>query len=410
MTVLASLFLFALTVKTGNTPLKTACDDDADVIATLAAGTPVEVRFALTGDGVPCYKVEVPVQGKPVLGYLPGPALANLQEFDQRRRDAAWLDAANAIGSVAAMHSAGFSPGGPIGSGDPAARQAVQLLEENQPNKALDILEAVLPKRSRDPVLLAVAGVAAWRSDDSKRALEYLKESLDIQPNADLARLYKRVEKEVDSDRGNEKLYGMRFALRYEAGAISPEDARRMVAVLDQEYARISARIGCPATERIVAIVQSRQAYLKSIDAAEWSGAQYDGRIRVSLVDGAPIGDATRHMFAHEIVHACLATLGRWPAWLQEGLAQKLSGDTLSAAQRRHLQSLAQAHALPRLGNLSQDWSRMNTQHAIMAYQLALAATDLLFQRYGDAAIRDVINSPERLPQFTAELDHELGL
>jgi len=40
---------------------------------------------------------------------------------------------------------------------------------------------------------------------------------------------------------------------------------------------------------------------------------------------------ATRQVFAHELVHACLANIGSWPAWLHEGLAQKLSGEPVSA-------------------------------------------------------------------------------
>ena len=408
MSALLTLFLFALSVKTDQTPLKSGCDDDAGVVATLPAGAQAEVRFALTGEATPCYKVRVTVNGRAMDGYLPGTALANLDEFDRKRRDAAWLDAAQVMGAAKAIHSpvAGITSAG----GDSATRKAVQLIEENQPAKALEILGDSLKQHKRDPSLLAVAGVAAWRSDDSRQALEYWKESLDLQPNDDLARLYKRVQREVSSDTSNEKLYGMHFALRYEGGAVPDADARAMVAAMDEEFARVSAQIGCPASERIVAIVQSRQAYLKSTDAAEWSGAQYDGRIRVSLVEGSKIGPETRRMFAHEIVHACLATLGRWPAWLHEGLAQKISGDTLSPAYRHQLDAMAQAHALPRLANLSQDWSRMSTEHAQMAYHLALEAIDLLYQRYGNTAVRNLMNSPETLPQVTADLDRQLGL
>src|SRR5579872_951755 len=410
MTVLGPMFLFALVVKTDRTLLRTACDNEAPVIAQLAAGTLAEVKFAVAGESAPCYKVQVMVQGRAVQGYLPGPAVANTDEFDRQRRGAAWLEAAHTTGSAKAIQNAGINLGAGTAVADPAARQAVQFLEENQPNKALEILQRSLQQHQRDPALLAIAGVAAWRSDDSRQALEYWKTSLEIQPNDNLARLYRRVGKEVTSDQSHEELYGMHFALRYEGGAIPDDEARRMLTVLDQEYARISAQIGCPAAERVVAIVQSRQAYLKSTDAAEWSGAQYDGRIRVSLLDGSQIGDETRRIFAHEIVHACLATLGRWPAWLHEGLAQRLSGEMLSAADRQQLEMLKRAHALPRLSNLSQDWSRMSAGHARLAYHLALAAVDLLSQRYGDTAVRNIVNSPESLPQVTAELDRQLGL
>ena len=39
-----------------------------------------------------------------------------------------------------------------------------------------------------------------------------------------------------------------------------------------------------------------------------------------------------QRVFAHEVVHSCLANLGSWPPWLHEGLAQKMSGDQLRQA------------------------------------------------------------------------------
>src|ERR1019366_1351277 len=163
------------------------------------------------------------------------------------------------------------------------AERATQLIETSQPDKALEILEPEIRSR-KDPGLLALAGVAAWRGDDSLRALELWRRSLDIQPNPDLEALYRRVDRETKGDQSAEKLYGVRVLLRYDNATVSPETARQMVGALDEEYARVSADLGCYAEERIVAIVQSREAYRKTTDAAEWNAGQYDGRIRVPVL------------------------------------------------------------------------------------------------------------------------------
>ena len=84
-------------------------------------------------------------------------------------------------------------------------------------------------------------------------------------------------------------------------------------------------------------------------------------------------------------------------AWLQEGLAQKLSGDTLPAAARGQPGSGA-THAIRKLENLRQDWSRMNTQNALAAYSLALAAADALYDNYASYGIRNILSDPETLP------------
>jgi hypothetical protein len=302
----------------------------------------------------------------------------------------------------------------PGASGSSVAAHAAHLIETSQPAKALQVLEEVV-KKQRDPGLLALAGIAAWRSDDAKRALEYWRASIHLHPNSDLERLVRRVERETQADQSSQKIVGMRVLLRYDNSTIPVETARQMVGALDEEFGRVALNLGCPAEERIVAIAQSREAYRKGSDAAEWSGGQFDGRIRVPLSTGqSNVGqtlDASlRRVLAHEITHACLSMLGRWPAWLQEGLAQKLSGDTLDPALRRRITDMSRGGKLPRLSNLGQDWSRLDGEHARTAYALALAAVEILYETYHEDGVRNLIRNPERLAAITADLDKRLGL
>lgn len=401
-----SVFLLAVSVKQDQTPLKNGCDADADVLAMLPAGAPLTIRFALAGQSVPCYKVAAETGGKTIEGYLPAAAMDGVDQFDKGVRDAAWLDMDAVLGTI--KSSTAMASLTPAASGTGLAGQATQLIEMSQPAKALALLEPELKKK--DPNLLALAGVAAWRSDDSQRALELWHASLDLQPNPSLETLVRRVERETKGDQSNEKLYGTRVILRYESPAVSVETARGMVAVLDQEYSRIAGRLGCQAEERIVAIAQSPAAYRKTTDAAEWSGGQYDGRIRVPVFDGQQMDASMRRTLAHETTHACLTMLGRWPAWLQEGLAQEMSGDRVTLALQKKIEEWARAGKLPRLENLSQDWSRLDTEHALAAYALSLAAVEMIDQEFGSEAIGNLLRNPQRLAQIQVDLDKRLGL
>jgi hypothetical protein len=234
--------------------------------------------------------------------------------------------------------------------------------------------------------------------------------SLDLQPNPSLEDLYRRVQRETAGDQSGEKLFGARVVLRYEAASIPADTARQMLAALDQEYARISTELGCQAEERIVAIAQSPAAYRKTTDAAEWNGGQFDGRIRVPVAPGQVLDAALRRALAHETTHACLTMLGHWPSWVQEGLAQKLSGDAVTPTLRAKLAAWAKEGKLPRLSNLRQDWSRLDTEHATAAYGLSLEAVELLYQGVGMDGVRNLLRSPERLGSITADLDRRLGL
>ena len=407
------LLLAAASVKEdageGPARLRSGCASDASAGSALPVGTPVTIRYSISGESQPCYKVSVEVAGKTLEGYLPASAISGLEDFDQARRQAVWLDAATVVESIRSSAALPSLRGGSLQGADAVAQQAVNLIDASRPQKALELLQPQL-KAHRDPTLLAIAGVAAWRADDSKQALEYWRASLEIAPIPEVEKLYRQVERETKGDQSNDRLYGMRVLLRYESSTIPVETARQMTAVLDQEFARISNELGCSAEERVIAIVQSKEAYRKSTDTAEWNGGQFDGKIRVPVFDPRVVDSTLLRSLAHETAHACLTMLGHWPAWLQEGVAQKLSGDSLNPAQRKKLADLAREGKLPRLTNLKQDWSRMDAQHASEAYALSLAAVELLWNDSGAAGVRNLLRNPDRLPQATAELDRRLGL
>jgi hypothetical protein len=412
MRILAPLVLVtaaaycATVVKDDRTPLRAGCYADSEVLGTLSQGSPVTIRYALSGESVPCYKVAVELAGKTVEGYLSADKLEGLDEFDSARRDARVLDLEQIMGPAHA--SAGRLPSLNVQTSDKTASDAAAMIEARQPAKALEMLEPELKKRKSVDVL-TLAGVAAWQSDHSRQALEYWQDALNLAPNPELERLYHQVEREANNDRSGDLLLGMRVQLRYEAPAIPGDTARQLLAALDEEFARVSRELGCAPDERVIAIAQSREAYQRTTNAAEWSGGQFDGKIRVPVSESGV--DATmRRTLAHEITHACMALLGRWPAWLQEGVAQKLSGETIPPSVAASLTELGRAGQLPKLANLGQDWSRLDAAHAEIAYGLALKAVQIFSEEYAALGLRNLLRNPERLAAITADLDRRLGL
>ncbi len=406
MSLLALLLLaVAPTVRDAEVALRAGCGADERAVATVRRGEPVTIRFAFASESGPCYKVAVISDGKTVEGYLPAAAVAGVEEFERSRQNAPALNNvtalpqpdANAIRQAAAER----------GTGDPVAR-AAQMVHNGQPVEALELLEKTLRANRRDAGILAMAGLAAYQGDQVRKALDYWKESLEMSPSPTVERLYRQAEREAAADLSTEKLVGARFLLRFQPGEVTAEQARGVVPLLDAEFGRLSEQLGCRAEERIVVVVQSREAYLKTTGAAEWSGGRYDGRIRVALHEGGAGGAETRRALIHEMVHACLARLGSWPAWLHEGLAQKLSGEQMTPDRRAAIQKMARSGEIPSLDRLTQTWSRLSARHAATAYQTALAAADLFYQHHGAWGVRNLLQSPEQLARITEDLNRRL--
>jgi hypothetical protein len=112
--------------------------------------------------------------------------------------------------------------------------------------------------------------------------------------------------------------------------------------------------------------------------------------------------------FAHELVHACLAGTGRWPAWLHEGLAQRLSGEKLPPEMREVVRAAARAGKLPPLQAMSQSWTRLSPGNARLAYAVALYAAELFFAHHQEFGIRTLVRNPEFLDRIAADIDRRM--
>jgi len=231
----------------------------------------------------------------------------------------------------------------------------------------------------RDPFRLAVAGLAAYQSDQPKRAVEYWTESVALRADPAIESLLRKARKELAGDTGRNRVQSRRFAVRYDGEALSESVAAEMLAALNEEYARIDAGIGCRIDEQLAVIVQTDGAYRASTEAEVWSGGVYDGRIRVVL-QGRGISRGTRMALAHELVHACLARSGRYPRWFHEGMAQRWSGEQPDEGLVEEVKVL---RAEPVLG--------ASPREAQVYYAWAWWRVDTLYRRHGAQSVREAL-------------------
>ncbi len=150
---------------------------------------------------------------------------------------------------------------------------------------------------------------------------------------------------------------------------------------LEDAYQAVAVRLGLAPQDRIVVLILDRDRYLD--DAPRWSGALYDGRIRLSFANWPRSRPGLRATMRHEYVHAALQRLGPpLPTWLQEGLAEWVEGRSVDAA-RAHLRGAP----LPPASSLGGDWTVWEDEGRVArAYAYALSFCAFLDQEYGPTA------------------------
>ena len=442
--IAAPAFASDLVVSREGEPLRSQCGENGAVLAKLPEGQAVTLRFSVAGADTRCYSVRAEVNGASFSGYMEREALEGIESLEQRRREASAARLAHtAVESIritppVAPPPAGIAP--PPSAADNAALQAavdafqaggtheVQKLLEGVPAdnlmaavlrgsallrltraaEAQAAIEPALRAHPDDPGLLGLAGVAAFQQDRAADAARLLERSVKLRPNGALESLLKRIQTERAADQSDDKTYGSRFVLRYDGKALPDTSARSLANELEKELPAVSSRLGCQIRDRITVVVQTMDHYRAGASMPGWSGGHYDGRIHVALGPNHAIDARVRETITHELVHACLARRGEWPAWFQEGVAQFVSGRRLAPQERAALVELNRQGNLPTTRQLSGSWARLDPATAQTAYTTALAAAQVMFQDFQDYGVRNLLANPAGLPEMAKKLDERL--
>jgi hypothetical protein len=157
--------------------------------------------------------------------------------------------------------------------------------------------------------------------------------------------------------------------------------ATQAAAILESAFFRIGEKLGSYPSDTIVAVLYTEQQFRDITRAPEWSGGQYDGRIRIPVAGAARNPALFEEVLVHELTHAVLDAIAgpRLPAWLDEGLAQFFDGSNREQARRR---LRAAGRTIP-LRRLERSFGSMNAADAQIAYDESLLAVGVMLDRPG---------------------------
>lgn len=136
-----------------------------------------------------------------------------------------------------------------------------------------------------------------------------------------------------------------------------------------------------------------------------WVGALNDGKIRFPIKGLTVVDDTVRGILKHELTHSFirLKTAGNCPLWLNEGLAQYLSGDSSRSFLSLAKQAIAQKR-FPALGQLEGPFIGMAADRAAWAYQESLLATEFLMKSFGLTDVQKLLENTGRTGSFAQGL------
>jgi len=267
-----------------------------------------------------------------------------------------------------------------------------------------ELLRTVQLQPTRHPLAYVYLGDIAFFQNHSQKAKDYWEKARDLEPS--LPGLDQRLAKAEHDTKVDKKFIqydSVHFAVKYE-GAERYEAGAIVLDILEDAYREIGRELGHYPLDKVQTILYSNEQFREIPGIPGWSGAAYDGKIRLGIGGVTSPTPALRAALFHEYTHAVVRDITpRCPAWINEGLAQVFEGRKTPAELRSD-----KSHKGPILANLEIPFRNLNAQQAKMAYVISLSATEYLIDRYGMMRVRNMLQDLAKYPDTATAIDNAL--
>jgi len=255
-----------------------------------------------------------------------------------------------------------------------------------------DLLLACVEMNKRDQETHYLLGEAYYAQEKVAQAINEWTDALQLGPNPRIsARLEKaRNESGVHNELG--VLQSAHFILRYDRKVSDYQLGQQILTALEGLYRQLNIDLISQPPATVAVILYPSQAYFDITRAPSWSGALFDGKIRIPTQGLSSVTPELSAVLIHELTHAFIRSLpGRGcPSWFNEGVAQFQERKSVSG-QRNWLETLNREGRLIPLRNLKGSFAGLPADIASLAYSEGLAAVEFLVSSAGKSSIRNIL-------------------
>jgi tetratricopeptide (TPR) repeat protein len=267
-----------------------------------------------------------------------------------------------------------------------------------------ELLRTIQLQPTRHPLAYVYLGDIAYLRNDTQTAKEYWEKAHKIDPS--LPGLDQRLAK-ADHDTKVDKKFiqydSLHFAVKYE-GAERYEAGAIVLDILEDAYRDIGRDLGHYPLDKVQTILYSKEQFREIPGIPGWSGAVYDGKIRLGIGGVTSPTPALRSVLYHEYTHAVVRDITpRCPAWLHEGLAQYFEGRRITPEIR-----FVPPHRNSILPNLEGSFRDFSAQQARVDYLTSLSAVQYMIDRYGMMRVRNLLQDLAKYPDTATAIDSAL--
>ena len=273
---------------------------------------------------------------------------------------------------------------------------AALLVRTGNAAEALPYAERAVRAAPDSPDALTVLGYVQFAADHTAEAIRTWKHSLDLRPDAMVQKYLEKAQRDATAEADYTQHESSHFTLKYEGKQTSEALRGQLVATLESEYDDLVRDLGIAPRNSIPVVLYTEQSFFDVTQAPSWSGAVFDGKLRIPVNGLSSVTPELARVLKHELAHSFISQLsgGRCPQWLNEGIAQAVEPKQVS-----HGQLLAKLFRTEReipLNALEGSFMQLSSTQATVAYEESLAAVQYISDTYGMSDLPRIL---ERLGQ-----------
>jgi len=260
-------------------------------------------------------------------------------------------------------------------------------------------LEEALQLDPDNPSAMELLGDAYYKSNDLVSAMEHWEQAIMADPSrAGVQEKIAKAERElsVEGEYRKTESRSRYFTITFAPGTRRHE-LTGVIRILDAARRDIGRSLGAYPDTQTQVIIYTAEDFTTATQAGEHVGALFDGKIRVPLDDRQgrklPDDELKRRLY-HEYVHVVVKYIAgnKVPWWLNEGLAETLSGE-LTEQDKARLAQAKEEGALFSLSTLEgSQLERLGPAELGLAYQQSHATVNYLVRRFGQRKMNDFLN------------------
>ncbi len=200
--------------------------------------------------------------------------------------------------------------------------QAVDSYKKKQYGLARGLLTEGLQYNDKSAIVYELLGDIEYYSQNLKNAKDAYIKSYAINSNQRVGDKLKKLTDEEKLEHQLSEYLDEHFIIRYNRR--EQLEGAEIREYLRESYKTITRDFGYFLNYKTVVILYDQAEYRKVLEVPHWSGALFDGKIRIPFYEANMNKKKLPRLIQHELTHVFVTDLsaGHAPVWLHEGLAE----------------------------------------------------------------------------------------